>query len=90
MTKYATLARMSAAALIGLSIAASGLTPALADRMPVKDQTGIDRTTTGSVYAADAKFCDPNDPKADIVCKVTRGERDVRFPSAPSNLPLSF
>lgn len=89
MTTHATLARLSAAALLGLTVAVSGMAPAFADEQPVKKHVEVDTRTTGSI-AEPGKFCDPSAPNADIVCKVTRGDRDATFPSAPVNPPFGF
>lgn len=89
MTTQTRLIRLSAAALLGLSAVSAGMLPAQADQAPAKKQVELDHTATGSVRLA-GKSCDPNDPRADIVCKVTRGEPDARYPEAPAYPAFGF
>ena len=81
------LMQMSGAALLGLSFATAAIAPSVADEAPVKKETRVDTRTTGSIPG---QACDPNDPKAGIVCHVTRGKPDARFPSAPVNPAFGF
>ncbi len=81
------LIRLSAAALLGLSFATAAIAPSVAEEAPAKQETRVDTRTTGSIPA---QACDPNDPKAGIVCHVTRGEQNARFPSAPVNPAFGF
>jgi hypothetical protein len=79
--------RLAAATLVGLSAATAAYAPARADE--AKNDTLVDTRTTGSISATD-RACDPNDPKAGIICRVTRGEPDARYPSAPVNPAFGF
>jgi len=86
MTKSRSM-RFTATALIGLASAIAAFAPAHADEM--KKETVVDMRTTGSISATD-RDCDPNDPKAGIVCRVTRGEPGAKYPSAPVNPAFGF
>jgi hypothetical protein len=90
MTMTARTKRFATAALLGLGVAAAAFQPALAKdaRLP-QQQVQVDTRTTGSI-AQPGETCDPNSPNADIVCRVTRGEQDPHFPSAPSNPAFGF
>lgn len=81
MTQSRTM-RFAAAALIGLASATAAFAPAQAEE--AKKETAVDMRATGSISATD-RDCDPNDPKAGIICRATRGEPDATYPSAPVN-----
>ena len=89
MTMTNRAIRFTAAAFIGVASAAVALQPAFSEEIRKPDETLVDTRTTGSVAPA-GTICNPNDPGSDIVCKVTRGQRDVHFPSAPVNPAFGF
>lgn len=79
--------RFAAAALIGLAAATAAWAPASADE--VNKGVLVDTRTTGSISATD-RDCDPDNPKAEIICRVTRGQPDAIYPSAPVNPAFGF
>ncbi|GAB4348568.1 MAG: hypothetical protein Kow0026_03210 [Oricola sp.] len=79
--------RLAAAALVGLAATAAAFAPAHAGQTAT--QTEVDTRATGSVTATD-RDCDPRDPKAGIICRVTRGKPDAKYPSAPVNPAFGF
>ena len=90
MTTTARTMRFATAALLGLGIATAAFHPAFAREVKQPQQQAlVDTRTTGSIAPA-GRTCDPNNPNADIVCRVTRGEQDPHFPSAPSNPAFGF
>ena len=90
MTTTARTMRFATAALLGLGVATAAFQPAFAKEVkPPQSQAQVDTRTTGSIAPA-VRVCDPSNPNADIVCRVTRGERDPHFPSAPSNPAFGF
>lgn len=78
-----------AAALMALASAAALAAPVQAEEAKQAQPQLVDTRTTGSIAYA-PQDCDPNDPDAGIVCRVTKGERDARFPSAPVNPAFGF
>jgi len=90
MTMTARTMRFATVALLGLGVATVAFQPAFAKEVKQpQSQAQVDTRTTGSIAPA-GRACDPNSPNADIVCRVTRGEQDPRFPSAPSNPAFGF
>lgn len=90
MTKTARTMRFATAALLGLGVATAAFQPAFAkDVKQPQSQAQVDTRTTGSIGPS-GKTCDPNSANADIVCRITRGEQDARFPSAPANPAFGF
>jgi|GEM_PF-1596341 len=90
MTTTARTMRFATAALLGLSVATAAFQPAFAkDVKQPQSQARVDTRTTGSIAPA-GQACDPNNPNADIVCRVTRGEQDPHFPTAPANPAFGF
>jgi hypothetical protein len=89
MTYTARTIRFAAAALLGLATTTAALQPAFANEVKKPQETLVDTRTTGSIRQAQST-CDPNDRNADIVCRVTRGEPNPRFPSAPANPAFGF
>ena len=87
MNTSARTMRLAAAALVGLTAATAAYAPARADE--AKQDTMVDTRTTGSISATD-RDCDPSNPKAGIICRVTRGEPDAKYPSAPVNPAFGF
>lgn len=84
MTGNKTLSTTLAAAIflaIPLSI---GTAQAEAIKPAKQEIVLLDRTTTGSVDQAGLiRNCDPHGPNANMICKITGGDPDVKFPSAP-------
>lgn len=80
---------LAAAAFLGLATATAAVAPTFAEEAKKPEQVMIDTRTTGSVPVAN-RNCDPNDPKAGIVCRVTQGENGPQFPSAPVNPAFGF
>jgi hypothetical protein len=80
---------LAAAAFLGLATATAAIAPAFAEEAKKPEQVMIDTRTTGSVSVA-SRNCDPTDPKAGIVCRVTHGENQPHFPSAPVNPAFGF
>lgn len=90
MTTSARTMRIATAALLGLGVATAAFQPAFAREVKQpQQQAQVDTRTTGSI-AQPGRTCDPNDRNAGIVCRVTRGEQDARFPSAPANPAFGF
>jgi len=77
------IAMLAAAALITLPLSMN-----IASAETVKPQSQqtvvLDTTPTGSIQRADSiRNCDPSSPNASAVCKITGGDPNARFPSAP-------
>ena len=90
MTTTARTMRFATAALLGFGVATTAFQPAFArDVKQPQSQAQVDTRTTGSI-AQPGAACDPNDPNAGIVCRVTKGEREPHFPSAPVNPAFGF
>lgn len=87
MTTSTRTKRLAAAALIGIASATAAIAPAQADQ--AKKETVVDTRTTGSISVT-ARDCDPDNPRAGIICRVTRGEPDAKYPSAPVNPAFGF
>lgn len=85
-TKTSRGAALAFASLI--AVASLGASPALAtdsDKNAQQNQLQVDRVTTGSISAADKiSNCNPAAPNAGMICRITGGNPDARFPSAPS------
>ncbi|QKV17386.1 hypothetical protein [Oricola thermophila] len=81
MKRQLNTMRIAAAALLGLAAVAM---PASADEYPQDRQVVTDAMNTGSISSLD-RACNPDDPNADIVCRITRGNPDPKFPSVPVN-----
>lgn len=72
-----------ASALIALPLS---MTIASAETVKTQDKQvfALDTTPTGSIQRADPlRNCDPNSPNAGAICKITGGDPNAKFPSAP-------
>ena len=89
MTANIAPTRLASAALLGLLAATAAFQPAFAEEVKKPKQAIVDTRTTGSIAYGETA-CDPNDPRAGIVCRVTHGDTDARFPPAPVNPAFGF
>jgi len=78
-----------AAALLGVVSLAAVVAPAHAEDAARDETALVDTRTTGSVRSYD-QACDPNAANAGIVCRVTKGDPEVKFPAAPVNPAFGF
>ncbi len=77
------LATLAATALLALPLSMN-VASAETTHVQNKQIVELDTTPTGSIQRADAfRNCDPNSPNAGLVCKITGGNPNTTFPSAP-------
>lgn len=79
-TRFATLVASALIALpLSMNIASAEMVKADSKQMVV-----LDTTPTGSIQRADSvRNCDPNSASAGTICKITGGDPNTKFPSAP-------
>lgn len=78
--RFATIA---ATLLIALPLSA-GIASAESTRGDQTRIVALDATPTGSIQRAEAiRNCDPDGPGATAICKITGGDPNAKFPSAP-------
>lgn len=78
-----TIAALAATLLVALPMAA-GVAHAESTKADNKLIIELDQTATGSIERSDTmRFCDPDSPSANAICKITGGKSGAKFPSAP-------
>lgn len=78
------LATFVASALIALPLSMN-IASAEAIKTNDKQIIALDNTPTGSIQRADSnRNCDPTSPNAGPICKITGGNPNTKFPSAPT------
>lgn len=79
-TRFATIAATLLIAM-PLSLSAASAETVKADS---KQIVALDTTPTGSIQRANSiQNCDPSSPSAGAICKITGGNPNTKFPSAP-------
>ena len=89
MNTTSPILRLAAALVFGATAITIALQPVHAEEVKKSAETRIDTRTTGSVRL-NATTCDPDDPEAGLVCRLTRGEPGAKYPSAPVNPAFGF
>ena len=80
-------------AALALRVAPASAFAAEKSAAPVEHKTryALDRTQTSSIDGASRLTnCDPTAPDATLVCRITRGDPNATFPSAPGSAIFGF
>lgn len=83
-----TVNKSSFAIIVASALIAMPLSMTAASAETVKNErhqmVELDTAPTGSIQRTDAfSNCDPNSPNAGVICKITGGNPNTKFPSAP-------